>query len=150
MSNPWAVVGLTYDSVDLQVADFQFYFWIQTGLNELPSTRGVDVVVPGQAGRSRKNRINDVLQIVLMGQVTADPASLDEGRDSFRENMLTLRDLFASDRVPAEMVATLENGTVARITARPLNIVPTDQIPGVFWLGSVELEGYDDWIVSGS
>lgn len=152
MSNPYAVVGLRYDSTDLQLADFTKYFWIATGLDAVPSVRGVDVVVPGKPGRSLKNRENDTLAIVLNGQVTCDPDAMDQAaaRSSFRTAMRAVRTLFASNRTPATLEATLEDSTVLTITARPMNIVVPDQVEGVYASLSIELEGYDDWTETGS
>ena len=147
MSNPWAVIGLTYDGEDIQLADFSIYLWVQNGLNEVPTVRGVDTVVPGKPGRSARNRENDVLPIVLSGSVMSDPTETDQdaARATFRNRMLLIRSLFASNRLPADLVAELENGDTATISARPMNILVPQQIEGVYASLSIELEGLDDW-----
>lgn len=150
MSNPWVVVGLTYDGGELQMDDFSIYLNIITGLNETPSVRGDDTIVPGRAGRSEGNRINDIITLVLGGVVMADPTitDTDASKANFRSRLRVVRALFAPDRVRADLVATLEDGSVWTISARPMNIVTTTLIPGAYWEGSVELEGYDDWSIA--
>jgi len=149
MSSPWAVIGLHYDGSDLQLADLSLYLWIQSGLNEVPVVRGTDTTVPGKPGRSEGNRVNDVLPIVLVGQVTSDPTALTqaEARESFRTTMRAVRTLFASNRSRANLVADLEDGATATISARPLNILVPKMIESVYASLSIEMEGYDDWLI---
>lgn len=152
MSNPWAVVQLFYDDEDLQLADFSIYFWVEVGLMETPQVRGEDTVVPNRAGRTEGNRRNDILTIVLNGQITSDPleVTLADARASWRTKMLAMRTLFASNRSRAPLVAILEDGSSATIMARPLNIVVPNTIPGEYASVSVELEGDDDWAFTSS
>ena len=153
MSNPYAVVGLTYDGQDIQQADFTIYFWIVSGLIETPTVRGVDTVVPALAGRVEGNRVNDVLPIVLEGAVMADPSLTDLSamRADWRTNVRAIRSLFASNRARADLVATLEDGDVLTISARPMNIVQLRSVEGEYVGLNIELEGYDDWaVVAGS
>ena len=151
MTSPLAVIGLTYDAVDLQTSDLQVFLEIVHGVNETPSVRGVDTVVPALAGRVEGNRVNDVLVIGLEGLVQADPAdtTIAGAQASCRANVLTLRTIFAPNRARADLVATLEDGTVLTISARPM--------PGMIWSApvqswaaqvSIELEGYGDWTVT--
>lgn len=147
MTTAVGIVALSYDGTDLQQSDLQLFLQIVHGLNETPSVRGSDYVVPARAGRVEANRVNDVLSIVLEGHVTGDPTetTTSGARSSFRDNMQALRFLFRPDRARADLVATLENGTVLAISARPLNIVLSEPVPSEFAAVSIELEGYDDW-----
>lgn len=149
MSNPWAVVGLTYDAEDVQLDDFTLYLTIKTGLDELPTVRGEDVIVPTRAGRIEANRVNDILQIVLVGVVQQDPAETDQdtAKAGWRIMMKFVRTLFAANRERAQLVADLEDGSVAYIDARPMNILIQDRIDGVYASLNIELEGYDDWLI---
>jgi hypothetical protein len=150
VSNPWVVVGLTYDGDSVQLDDFSIYLNVIFGLDETPSVRGEDTVVPGRAGRTEGNRINDTLAVVLAGIVQADPTITDQdaSRANFRTRLREIRSLFASNRARADLVATLEDGSVWTISARPMNIATTMLIPGAYWSGSIELEGYDDWDIA--
>lgn len=146
MSNPYGIIGLTYDGTDLQNADFTIYLTIKTGLNELPSVRGEDTIVPSLAGRIEMNRVNDIIPLVLEGQVTGDPSDdQDTQRAQFRTNMRLVRSLFTSNRERADLVATLEDGSTATISARPMNIGVPTELASVYAALSIELEGYDDW-----
>lgn len=153
MTSPAATVGLTYAATDLQQSDLQWFFQVVKGLNEPPSVRGVDVTVPALTGRIEGNRKNDVLAIELVGWVRGDPAETTRSNAiaSYRDNAQAIRTLFATNRARAELIATLENGSVLSISARPLNAIWTDAVQSEFVNVSIELEGYDDWTeVSGS
>jgi hypothetical protein len=142
MANPWVVIPVTVDGDSVQEDDFSIYLSVITGINEVPAVRGADTVVPGRAGRSEGNRINDVLTIVLAGVVMGTTRAIH------RTRMRSLRTLFASNRSRMDIVAVAEDGSVWTISARPMNIVTTTEIEGVYWEGSVELEGYDDWSIA--
>ncbi len=151
MSSPAAVVALSYDGSDLQIEDLSIFLEIAHGLNEPPQVRGSDTVVPALAGRVEGNRVNDVLPIELVGLVSpsADATTRAEQLASFRTNALAVRALFATDRAVADLVATLEDGTVVAISARPMNAIWNER--PIFATVSIELEGYDDWaVVDGS
>ena len=147
MTSPVGAIALSYDGSDLQSSDLQIFLQIVHGLNESPSVRGTDYVVPARAGRVEANRVNDVLPIVLEGHVRADPsdATTSGSRSSFRTNVTALRTLFRNDRARADLVATLEDGTVWSISARPMNTIWAEPVISEFATLSVELEGYGDW-----
>lgn len=147
MTSPVAPIGLLYDATDLQSSDLQIFLQIVKGLNEPPSVRGSDYIVPARAGRVEANRINDVVSIVLEGHVAADPAETTTAgaRASYRANVQAVRTLFRPDRGRATLLAVLEDGTQMTIEARPLNAVWSEPVPSEFGLVSIELEGYDDW-----
>lgn len=148
MTNAYAKIGITYDAVDVQLADFQIFLQLIRGLDELPRVRGKDLVIPGAAGRTERNRINDTLVLELRGVVTADPAETDPvlAATSYRDNMTVVRNLFAADRAVAPLVALLEDATSRTIDARPMNIVIPRKLEGAYAELSIELEAYGDWI----
>jgi len=151
MTSPLAPIGLTYDGFDLQTADLQIFLKIVQGLNEPPSVRGEDYIVPARPGRVEANRINDVLNIVLEGYIFADPAQTDTAgaRASYRNNVQAIRNLFRPDRDRASLVATLEEGSVWTIEALPLSgQVWSEPVPSEVAKVSIVLEGYDDWTPS--
>lgn len=147
MTTAAATVGLFYDATDLQTSDLQVFLQIVRGLNETPSVRGVDYVVPALAGRVEANRVNDVLSIVLEGFVRGDPSetTTTNARSSFRDNMQAIRTLFDPTRARATLLAVLEDGSQWSISARPLNIVSSEPVPSEFATVSIELEGSGDW-----
>jgi hypothetical protein len=141
-----AAIHLTYDSFSLQSTNLSVFFQIVVGFMEAPRVRGVDTVIPSLAGRAEGNRVNDILPILLAGQVTYDPdLSGSAAYADFWANMRAMRLLFAPDRLRADMVATLTDGTVWSISARPMNILQVQAVPDEFTEWSVEFEGYGDW-----
>lgn len=143
-----AHIDLTYAAVSLQRADLSVFFQIIEGFHALPTVRGRDRVIPGLAGRSAYNRKNDVLRILLEGHITYDPAlSGASAYEDFWANMRAMRQLFASDRARAEMVATLVDGSIWVISARPMNLLRLAHIPNEYVEWNVEFEGYGDWEV---
>ena len=149
MTNAVAVIALTYDATDVQASDFGIFLEIVRGLNETPEVRGTDTVVPGRAGRIARNRVADRLPIELRGIVMGNGSTEADQRDDFRTNVLALRALFSPARTPTDLVATLEDGSTATISARPLNIVWDEQVPSLSANVSVELESVDpDWSIA--
>lgn len=150
MTSPAATVGLLYDAEDLQRSDLGVFCRIVKGLNEPPTVRGTDTVVPALAGRAEGLRVNDVLKIELECVVQPD-GSLTTNQDqmeSFRTNQRYLRGVFRTDRPRAELIAVLEDETQLTISARPMNAIWNELIPSVLATASIELEGYDDWVES--
>lgn len=147
MTSPLAAVGLTFDGVDLQLDDLTIFLEITRGLAEPPSVRGVDVIVPGLPGTIEANRINHTLSILLEGFVRADPdaTTLADAQASFAATRAAVRTLFATNRERALLVATLEDGSVVSISARPMNSAWVTIVPSQFASVSIELEGSDDW-----
>lgn len=143
MSNPAAIIGLTYagGGTDIQASDFSILLQLTHGINEVPKVRGVDTVVPGRVGRRAGTRMLDLLSIFLEGVVLGDDVA------DFRANMLALRTLFDPTRTPAALVATLEDSSTATVTARPLNIVVAMTTPQSADV-SVELEALADWVIT--
>lgn len=141
-----ATIGLVYAGQDLQKLDLGYFLEIVSGLNEPPSVRGNDIVVPGLAGRITRNRINDVVHIELRGIVTDWRGHGASPKASWRANVQAIRNTFKPTAAPALLVASLEDGTTASITARPLNIVWVENVQSLQAGVSVELEGYGDWV----
>ena len=148
MTTPVAVVTLTYDAEDIQLADLSIFFRIVHGLNESPTVRGTDNIVPALAGRPEQLRINDVLPIELEGIVQSDGdlTDPDAQKSSFRANADFVRNLFRTNRARAQLTAQTEDGTVRFIDARPMpGMIWNTVIPGYLALVNITLEGYDDW-----
>lgn len=149
MTNPAAVIGLTYSGTDVQLADFSIFLEIKQGFDETPQVRGSDIVVPALAGRLTGSRVNDVLPIVLEGIVGADPAmtTTATARTSCQAKRATVRSLFASNRARATLVATPPSAVAVSISARPMpGMIWTELIAGELYRVSIELEGYGDWV----
>ena len=148
MTTAISTVGLEYDAFDLQPTDLSVFFKIFRGLWESPSVRGTDTVIPAAEGRFEGNRVKDLQKIELRGWVRANPA-IDsvtaDAIDSYQTAFRAMRVLFANDRDRADLVATLRDGTMLSIAARPMNMIISDVIEGWFSHVSIEMEGYGDW-----
>ena len=143
----WSPVTLTYDGVDLQDWANGIHLDIVSGLHDTPAVRGDDTTIPQAAGSLEGTRVNDYLPLELRGSVRcADGASDPEA--GYHANMRTIRTLFASNRPRADLVATLPDGTVLTISARPLNLVPAVQVPDLWADVSISLRGDGDWVAS--
>jgi hypothetical protein len=86
----WVWSGGTYD---LQTA--KVYFDIHYGFNELPSTRGEDDIIPGLAGRYRRNRLDDQLIVELRGHVRGVGATKAARATDFRASVTALKAAFS-------------------------------------------------------
>jgi hypothetical protein len=70
-------------------------------------------------------------------------------RADFRAGVNIIRALFSPSRAPAALVATLEDGTTATISARPLNLVWAEDVASLSATVSIELESVDpDWVIA--
>lgn len=148
MTSPIAAVPITFDGVDLCPDDLSWFFQIRRGLNESPNVRGKDVTIPGMAGASPRNRVNDKLPLELYGIVRASEGAegQEAARASYRTNQRTLRALFAPNRARAELIALLEDGSSLMIMARPLmGSIWNEDVTSEFVTVSIPLEGDDDW-----
>ena len=143
-----AVIGLTYGGTDIQDLD-GIYMEIIRGLAERPSVRGSDTVVPGLAGRIRRSRVNDLLTIELRGWVRGSGADESEQRSDFATNRLNFRTIFNPTLGDQDLVATLEDGTTATISAQASDRTIWNQVVPSFAEVSVELDSIDpDWVHS--
>ena len=148
MTTAVAVIGLTFGGTDIQESDFGVFLELVRGLNERPTPRGVDLIVPSRAGRIVRNRVGDALTIELRGYVMGAGSTEGLQRIDFRTNAKAVRALFDPSAEPANLVATLEDSTTATIAARTLNSVWDQTDP---WTAavSIELESVDpDWVVA--
>ena len=83
------------DTLELQ--DLSAGYWgtiSQGGLDSAPSVRGEDTIVPGLAGRIARDRVSDLLPIVVHMLVTGEGASHDAVRESYLSRMTALRAIF--------------------------------------------------------
>ncbi len=139
-----AVIGLQYDSTDIQEWPFGIFLEIKRGLNEGPKVRGKDTTVPGLNYQLPRNRRAEYIEIELTGYVSGE--GVDE--EAMREDFATLRDvmktLFDPTRDPALLIATIEDGTNLYVLARPENTAWNQVVPSMAAV-SVELKAYGDW-----
>lgn len=147
MSNAAAVIGLTFDTIDIQQDPFGIFLEMVSGYAEGPSVRGVDSIVPGREGRIARGRMADTWRISLKGWVAGIGADEAAQRESFAALRETLRDMFDPRDDPRVLEATLEDGTVVSIVARALPTPIWEPIPKLPTLASVsyELEALEDW-----
>lgn len=150
MTTAAAFIPLTVDGVDVQEAGLDIFLEIIGGVpkQDPPSVRGKDLIVPARQGRIPYNRVNDMLRLLLSGWVRGSGADEDAIRASFRSNTAIIRNLFAFDSMPVELVALLEDGDTATINARPLNIIWGNEVPSAFTTVTIEMESVDpDWVI---
>lgn len=148
MANDAASIPLTFDATDIQFADFGIFLEIREGLNEGPSVRGVDIIVPGADGRVWRNRRADTRRIVLAGLVRGNGATQDDRQADYRQNVLTMKALFDPTAAPATLAATLETGDPATIDCRTLNTIWSEAVPSELSYVTVELESVDpEWVI---
>lgn len=149
MTHPAATIPLTYGGEDLQAADLSLFLEITQGLNELPEVRGRDVLIPYLDGQRPRPRRPDTLRLVLAGHVMGNGAAAAARQADYRTTMRALGVLFDTARDPADLVATLEDGATATISARPLSIMANEQVPSEFAKVSIELLSIDpEWTYS--
>jgi hypothetical protein len=128
---PTSVVA---NSIDLTRSDGRILLRLVRGLNEVPSVRGGDTIVPSLAGRVPRSRVYDRLMLEAAGYIFGAGTTEDDQRESYRDTIDELRGLMDPTQDPYSVVATLEDGTTTRtFTARPLNMVVTEhrRIPSV-------------------
>jgi hypothetical protein len=151
VTNAAAVIGLTFDSTDIQQHPIGIFLEIPGGIFAVgPSVRGTDVIVPGLIGRIARNRIADTWRIPLVGYVSGVGSGETAIRSSFAALRATMQTLFDPTMDPAALVATLEDGSTATIQGRPLPLPLWDLIVPSMARVSYELEAVEDWEVSGS
>lgn len=149
MTTALGIIGLTYAATDLQQSDLTIFFQITQGVNEAPSVRGKDVTVPGLAGQVARNRRADRLDILLAGHVMGDGATTALAREDYRTNARAVRILFDPARDPADLVATMEDGSTWTISCRPDGPpIWNEDIASEFAQVSVKLFSVDpDWTI---
>lgn len=138
MTSP-AIIDLTFDGDSLQLTDLSLFLTITFGLNEPPEVRGEDVTIPYLAGQVPRPRRAHNRRIVLEGHVRGEGADQAAQRAGYRALVRYLNDLFDTARMPADLVASLEDGSTATIAARPLNMIVTERVASEFASLSIEL-----------
>jgi len=98
----WAWSGGT---LDLQTA--KVYFDVYSGLAEHPEVRGQDDIIPGLAGRYRRNRIDDRLIVELRGHIRGVGATKTARAADFRASVVAVK---------AALDPTGSGGTLAVLT----------------------------------
>lgn len=147
MTSPLGIIGLTYDTDDLQLSDLTLFLTITYGLNEPAEPRGRDVLVPYLNGQVARPRRPDTRRILLAGHVKGDGADTAARQSAYRAMVRYLNDLFSPARMPADLVASLEDGSTATLAARPLPMVFTERVPSEWADLTVELLSIDpDWV----
>lgn len=147
MTNAVAVIGLTFDGTDIQQNPLGIFLEIVRGLNEGPSVRGTDTVVPARPGRIARNREADVWRIELRGYISGIDTDEEGQRADFRTLVNIIKTLFDPTSMPAPLVATLEDGSEATIQARALPSPVWDQVVPSMARLSIELEAVEDWVI---
>lgn len=147
MPPPIVTGGLTYDSVSLQTD--RLFFDIYSGFNELPEVRGEDDVVPGKAGRYRRNRVDDRLIIELRGWVRGVGGTAVERQQDFRASVAVIQGMFDPTGGPGTLAVLspylgLPSGSQS-ISVYPMTMLGGEQHNTMsFMRFSVELEAVDD------
>lgn len=144
-------IAFTFGGSSYQVPTTGIYLWISEGVNEMPSVRGVDVIVPALEGRVWRPRIKDVHKLVLTGWVWGIGATDTDARAAFRANMDTIRADFSPDGDPQALEALFEDGSTRTLDARPVNILVNEPVASLFASVSIELVSVTpDWTGAGS
>jgi hypothetical protein len=123
------------------------------GLDNSPTVRGKDSLIPSAAGLVARNRVRGVRRIVLEGFVMGVGTTHDDQRADLRSIVELLRDAFDPTAAAAELEVQLEDGNTATIDARAMPEEPEwgpDTMPTARTL-SIELEAVGaDWVLPGS
>jgi hypothetical protein len=144
MTSDVASIPLTFNAVDIQ--DFDGLFLeITQGLGDSPDVRGIDVTVPALAGQVIRPRKYHQRKIILSGFVRGTGALHDDRLASYRSNVRIMLGLFDATDAPADLVASLEDGSTATIAARTLSVLSSESIPSEFAYVSIELLAVEDW-----
>lgn len=148
-----SVIALSFDGQSLQTFDAddrpRIMLEIVIGLKETAEVSGSDQVIPHAIGRRPRTRRLDRRQLVLKGYVLGSGATRLEEIADFNDAAASVRELFDPTMAPADLVATLQDGTTYTIAARPLPTLSwSDHGPSAADL-SVELESVvPDWTIA--
>jgi hypothetical protein len=137
-------IPLTFDGVDIQDLD-GLHLEIVQGLNESPTVRGEDVTIPSADGQTYRPRRFHERRILLSGFVRGDGAAQSDRRADYRQNVKSMQALFSTTAAPADLVATLEDGTTATIVCRTLSVLSVERVPSEWADLSIELLALEDW-----
>lgn len=148
MTNPVAVIGLSFDSIDIQQNPFGIFLEIKRGIYEGPEVRGTDTTVPARSGRIARNRIGDRRVIELEGYVSGLGSTEAAQREHFLDLADTIGSLFDPTAMPATLAAAMQDGGTRTIKARTLPTVLWDQIVPSMAKVNIQLEAVEDWIIT--
>lgn len=144
---------LMFDSVDLRRADGSVMFYISTGWVDSPAdVRGVDTIVPGLSGRTRRPRRTDIRTVIMNGLVVADTP------EALLELQLELVEVWApgegvADLVVGDQYLGLAPGETATLVCSTTNLAVGDAETAFMRRYSWQLESVDnppEWVFSGS
>lgn len=142
MTSPVAVIGLSFDDLDLQRADLDILFQITEGIDELPDTRGNDAIIPFRRGRLAQRRTADSRAVVAQGWVTRPSASVAA---AYRTYMDALKARLDPTQEPRLLVATMEDGSKRWIPAVARNLAGGPAMGSDFRPFSIEWEAAEPY-----
>jgi hypothetical protein len=148
MTSAIAAIGVSFGGFDVQDID-GLHLEITQGLNDSPTVRGIDVTVPGLDGQIVRPRKFHERRLLLSGFVRGSGSTHDDRQASYRANVRLMNALFDPALTPDDLVATLEDGSLATCAARTLDVKAPDVIPSEFAYVSIELLALEDWAYSG-
>lgn len=125
------------DLVTLSSGQLRLCFRLTRGLYAGEDVRGVDVTVPGLAGRISANRVRDRRVLEVEGFVQGVGSTEALRLADFETAMTAVMALFDPKLVAGSLVVGLQGGGTKSITARtlPETIEGNDTIPGRLDLG---------------
>lgn len=147
MTSPIAIIGLTYASTDLQEADLSIFLELQNGLGEL-EVRGRDTLVPSLVGMVPRPRKKERRRVNLIGHIRGVGDTQEDRRAAYWTTYKLIEELFSPDRLVADLVALLGDGTTATLeSTRPLpGLAFVERVPSEWSDLSVPLESVaPDW-----
>lgn len=143
MTSPVAVIGLAWDDFDLQRADLDIHFEITEGMDELPTTRGSDQVIPFRRGQLPSPRMAHSRPVVATGWVAGPPTA--SAKTAYRAYVDSLKARLDPTSLPRVLVATLEDGSKRWILAVPRNLIGGPGLGSDFRPFSIEWEALDPY-----
>jgi hypothetical protein len=149
--------GLTVAGDDWTRTDGRIFARVTSGLYDGLEVRGVDYTIPGTAGQVPFGRLAHQRMIAAEGMVMGAGADESAQRADFMVLCRALGDTMRGDHDPYTIVVTLEDGSTATISARPLRIewgpddLPTYREFLAYWLavGDASAPTAPDWVFSG-
>ncbi|HEY3435851.1 MAG TPA: hypothetical protein VGK41_09390, partial [Solirubrobacterales bacterium] len=119
-----AAIGLTYGGTSLQENPMGLHLEFVRGLDEVPEVRGTDITIPHTEWQSARNRLYHARPILLEGYLAGIGVDETAQQADYRERVLELftgaSPLF-DPRVRRDLVATLEDGSIATVSARTID-----------------------------
>lgn len=143
------VSDLAFAATDLQPSDRSFVLWVERGLNDIPTVRGEDIVVPHLTGRTAAARVADTMIIELKGWILANGATPDIIAGAFRTVVEALKAVFDPAAGYQTLSATLEDGSAATIQARVTALVIDEKVASHVASVDVQMESIDPyWVIT--